>query len=148
MSNPATAPPNLGKLSSGGNRNGDSYKGSCKPVYGVRGEIRQVISKLLINAIEAVQEGGIISLETRSDRTDMGSAIGILVAHDGHGFAGEDVAIFSAGIESRANNYVSVTPQRQRRRLTNYVQTGICSRMQRFSIRSRSMRTSPCHLAG
>ena len=64
---------------------------SCEPVYGVRGEIRQVISNLLINAIEAVPEGGTISLETRSARTDVGSAIEILVADDGHGIAGADL---------------------------------------------------------
>lgn len=61
------------------------FPGSA-PVYGVRGEIRQVVSNLLANALEAVKEGGTISLGTH---TDQQGAIEIVVADDGHGIAPE-----------------------------------------------------------
>jgi PAS domain S-box-containing protein len=60
---------------------------NCASVCGVRGEIRQVVSNLITNAIEAVQEGGTISLATRPVCTDEGPAIEIIVADDGHGIA-------------------------------------------------------------
>ena len=58
-------------------------------VDGVRGEIRQVVSNLLANAIEAVQTGGTICVATH--QTDAGEerAVEIVVADDGHGIAPE-----------------------------------------------------------
>ncbi|HWE85397.1 MAG TPA: PAS domain S-box protein [Terracidiphilus sp.] len=61
----------------------------CAPVYGVRGEIRQVVSNLLANAIEAVKDGGTISLGTRPVDSGEERAIQFIVADDGHGIAAE-----------------------------------------------------------
>ena len=61
----------------------------CPPVYGVHGEIRQVISNLLANAIEAVKEGGAISLGAQPVDSGKEQAIEIMVADDGHGIATE-----------------------------------------------------------
>jgi len=63
----------------------------CPPVYGVRGEIRQVISNLLANAIEAVTEGGTISLGAQPVDIDEKRAIEVIVADDGHGIATEHI---------------------------------------------------------
>ena len=63
----------------------------CPPVYGVRGEIRQVVSNLLANAIEAVKEGGTISLGTKPVDTGEEPAVDIIVADDGHGVAADVV---------------------------------------------------------
>jgi len=61
----------------------------CARVYGVRGEIRQVVSNLLANAIEAVQAGGTITLAARQADTGGQCAVEIVVADDGHGIAPE-----------------------------------------------------------
>jgi PAS domain S-box-containing protein len=61
----------------------------CAPVYGVRGEIRQVISNLLANAIEAVGEGGTISVGTQPVEAGGERAVEFVVADDGHGIARE-----------------------------------------------------------
>jgi PAS domain S-box-containing protein len=61
----------------------------CAPVYGVRGEIRQVVSNLLANAIEAVKDGGTISLGTQPVDSGEERAIQFIVADDGHGIATE-----------------------------------------------------------
>jgi PAS domain S-box-containing protein len=61
----------------------------CAPARGVRGEIRQVVSNLLANAIEAVQERGIISLRTQPVFAGERRAIEITVADDGYGIPAE-----------------------------------------------------------
>ncbi|HEV2133022.1 MAG TPA: CHASE3 domain-containing protein [Terracidiphilus sp.] len=61
----------------------------CAPAWGVRGEIRQVISNLLANAIEAVNQGGTISVGARPANSGEGRAIEIGIADDGHGIAAE-----------------------------------------------------------
>jgi signal transduction histidine kinase len=61
----------------------------CGPAFGVRGEIRQVVSNLLANAIEAVSERGTISVGTQPAESDGARAIEIVVADDGHGIAHE-----------------------------------------------------------
>ncbi|HLJ78744.1 MAG TPA: CHASE3 domain-containing protein [Acidobacteriaceae bacterium] len=58
----------------------------CAPVPAVRGEIRQVVANLLANAIEAVKDGGTISVATRPVSR---GAVEIVVADDGHGIAPE-----------------------------------------------------------
>ncbi|SPE26878.1 putative Histidine kinase [Candidatus Sulfotelmatomonas gaucii] len=58
-------------------------------VDGVRGEIRQVVSNLLANAIEAVQVGGTISVATHQADAGEERAVEIIVADDGHGIAPE-----------------------------------------------------------
>jgi PAS domain S-box-containing protein len=62
---------------------------NCTPVYGVYGEIRQAVSNLLANAIEAVREGGIISLGTRPVETGGEQGVEIVIADDGCGVATE-----------------------------------------------------------
>jgi PAS domain S-box-containing protein len=61
----------------------------CAPIYAVRGEMRQVISNLITNAIEAVREGGTISLGTQPLVTGEERAVEIIVADDGRGIASE-----------------------------------------------------------
>lgn len=58
-------------------------------LYCVRGEIRQVVSNLLANAIEAVKDDGSIWIATRALDTSRGDAVEIVVADDGHGIAPE-----------------------------------------------------------
>lgn len=58
-------------------------------VDGVRGEIRQVVSNLLANAIDAVQVGGTISVATHQADAGEERAVEIVVADDGHGIAPE-----------------------------------------------------------
>ncbi|HEX8712879.1 MAG TPA: ATP-binding protein, partial [Terracidiphilus sp.] len=59
------------------------------PVYAVYGEIRQVLSNLLANAIEAVKEGGTISLGAQPAASGDEPAIEITVADDGSGIPAE-----------------------------------------------------------
>lgn len=61
------------------------------PVHGVRGELRQVFSNLLANAIEAVKQGGTVWLETRVSDTGGKQALAITVADDGGGVAAEHI---------------------------------------------------------
>jgi signal transduction histidine kinase len=63
----------------------------CKPVYGVRGELRQVVSNLIANAIDAVSEGGTIAAGTRPIVTDKESIVEITIADDGPGVSAQDV---------------------------------------------------------
>lgn len=58
-------------------------------VYAVRGEIRQAISNLLANAIEAVGDGGTISLGTQTAGAGENRTVEIMIADDGHGIAAE-----------------------------------------------------------
>ncbi len=61
----------------------------CPLVYGVHGEIRQAISNLLANAIDAVKEDGAISIGAQPIDSGAEQAIEIIVADDGHGIATE-----------------------------------------------------------
>ncbi len=64
----------------------------CKSVYGVRGELRQVISNLIANAIDAVPDGGAITVRVRpvlADDKERG--VEIMVADDGPGVATRDI---------------------------------------------------------
>lgn len=61
----------------------------CARVHGVRGEIRQVVSNLLANAIEAVKEGGCISVGTRPADADEEAAMEIVISDNGCGIAAE-----------------------------------------------------------
>jgi PAS domain S-box-containing protein len=64
---------------------------NCPPIYAVRGEIRQVLSNLLSNAIEAVNEGGTITVGTRSVVSADENLVEMIVADDGHGIAPEQL---------------------------------------------------------
>lgn len=61
----------------------------CAPAWGVRGEMRQVISNLLANAIEAVGEGGTVSVGVRPADSGEERAVEMTIADDGHGIAAE-----------------------------------------------------------
>ena len=61
----------------------------CAPAYGVRGEIKQVVSNLIANAIEAVNEGGTVSIGTQSLDKDHDQMVEIIVSDDGRGIATE-----------------------------------------------------------
>lgn len=63
----------------------------CAPALGVHGEIRQVVSNLLTNAIEAVNEGGTISITVQSAPTGAARNVEITVADDGCGIAAENL---------------------------------------------------------
>lgn len=60
-------------------------------VYAVRGELRQVVSNLITNAIEAVAEGGTILVGSRSARLGKDGAVEIVVADDGRGIPRGDL---------------------------------------------------------
>ena len=63
----------------------------CGPVNGVRGELRQVFSNLITNAIEAVKQGGTIWLGAQSAGSGKEQSIEITIADDGGGIAAEHV---------------------------------------------------------
>jgi PAS domain S-box-containing protein len=59
------------------------YTGSCR-IFGSSSEIRQVLTNLLRNAIEAVEPGGVIQLRMRHTQSGM---LRILVADNGRGIS-------------------------------------------------------------
>jgi signal transduction histidine kinase len=63
----------------------------CVPVQGVRGEVRQVVSNVIANAIDAVAKGGVIVIGVQSVPGDKDGAAEIVVADNGPGIAVGDV---------------------------------------------------------
>jgi PAS domain S-box-containing protein len=63
--------------------------GDCPPVNGVAGELRQAVSNLVANAIDAVSEGGAITMSTRTVAEDGRTFVKLEVADDGLGIAAE-----------------------------------------------------------
>lgn len=63
----------------------------CPPIQGVRGEIRQAVSNVIANAIDAVAKGGVIVIGINSASWDEDRAAEIVIADDGPGVAPEDV---------------------------------------------------------
>jgi signal transduction histidine kinase len=59
-------------------------------VFGVEGELRQVVSNLVSNAIDAVEMNGRISIRVRQFLRNAGSVVRIVVADNGHGIAPEN----------------------------------------------------------
>ena len=57
----------------------------CAPIYAVRGEIRQVLSNLLINATEAVSDQGTITVAVRPLDAIEEKGVEIVIADDGRG---------------------------------------------------------------
>lgn len=66
--------------------------GECAPIRGVRGEIRQVVANVIVNAIDAVAKGGVIVIGIQSVPGDKGGAAEIVVTDNGPGIAREDIA--------------------------------------------------------
>ena len=65
--------------------------GECSPVQGVRGEIRQAISNVIANAIDAVARGGIIVIGVQSVPRENDRVAEIVIADDGPGIALDSV---------------------------------------------------------
>jgi two-component system, sporulation sensor kinase E len=65
--------------------------GECTPIYGVRGEIRQAISNVIANAIDAVPKGGAIVIGIHSVPGDKEGAAEIVIADNGPGIAVGDI---------------------------------------------------------
>lgn len=65
--------------------------GECEPIQGVRGEVRQAVSNVIANAIDAVAKGGVILIGVHSVLDDKGGAAEIVIADNGPGIAAGDV---------------------------------------------------------
>jgi signal transduction histidine kinase len=65
--------------------------GACLPVHGVPGELKQVFSNLIANAVDAVSPDGTIRVTARCVEDAAGSAVQIVVEDDGPGIAEEHV---------------------------------------------------------
>jgi signal transduction histidine kinase len=59
----------------------------CPPAEGVVGELRQAVSNLIANAIDAVEEGGAIAVGVHTAPGDDGGMLEITVVDDGPGIA-------------------------------------------------------------
>lgn len=66
-----------------------AFDEACPPVNGVLGELRQAVSNLVANAIDAVNEGGTITVGVRSLRGD--DMIELTVTDDGPGIARDHI---------------------------------------------------------
>jgi PAS domain S-box-containing protein len=65
--------------------------GECPHVFGVPGELRQVVSNLISNAVDAVSNNGTIFIRTQSIEDGSGSGVRIVVEDDGTGVSEEQV---------------------------------------------------------
>jgi PAS domain S-box-containing protein len=65
--------------------------GECAPIYGVLGEVKQAVSNVIANAIEAVAKGGSIVVGVQSVPSDGEGAAEIVIADNGPGIPREDV---------------------------------------------------------
>ena len=65
--------------------------GECPPVWGMAGEMKQVISNLIANAIDAVPAGGRIRIHAGSLQTTDGPVAEIVVEDDGPGVGADHV---------------------------------------------------------
>lgn len=64
----------------------------CPPIWGAAGELKQVVSNLLSNAIDAVPSGGRIAVYCSSRETPEGPAAELIVEDSGPGVSGDHVA--------------------------------------------------------
>ncbi|MGB9078783.1 MAG: ATP-binding protein [Terracidiphilus sp.] len=65
--------------------------GECAPIQGVRGEIRQAVSNVIANAIEALAKGGVIVIGVHSVSEKKDAAAEIVIADNGPGIPAGDV---------------------------------------------------------
>ena len=63
----------------------------CAPVAGILGELRQAVSNLIANAIDAVEQGGTISVAARTIKGGEGCVVEFIVADDGPGISAEHI---------------------------------------------------------
>ena len=69
-----------------------SYKAQNDQIHGDSDQIRQVLYNLLINAQQAISDGGNVSVVTESVRMDDGSpGIAVTVSDDGEGMSQEEI---------------------------------------------------------
>jgi PAS domain S-box-containing protein len=61
--------------------------GDCPPVFGIAGEIKQVISNLISNASDAVSRNGKITVRSRCVQASGGQAVQLVVEDDGPGIS-------------------------------------------------------------
>jgi signal transduction histidine kinase len=64
---------------------------NCEAIFAVRGEIRQVISNLISNAIDAVTEDGTIIVGVQPGAIGRDGGVEIIIADDGSGIAAEHI---------------------------------------------------------
>jgi signal transduction histidine kinase len=65
--------------------------GECTPIHGVRGEVRQAVSNVIANAIDAAPKGGVIVIGIHSVLGDKEGAAEIVIADNGPGIAIGDI---------------------------------------------------------
>ena len=65
--------------------------GQCPFVQAVRGELRQVLSNIITNAIEAVRESGTIQIDTHSAPGSSNKSVEVIIADDGPGISDRDL---------------------------------------------------------
>ena len=65
--------------------------GECPPVWGMAGEMKQVVSNLIANAIDAVPPGGRIRIHAGSAQTSDGAVAEIVIEDDGPGVGPDHV---------------------------------------------------------
>jgi signal transduction histidine kinase len=63
---------------------------NCAPIEGVLGELRQAMSNLIANAIDAVDDGGTISVKGCTLENGEEGAVEVVVSDDGRGIAAEN----------------------------------------------------------
>ena len=65
--------------------------GECPPMVGIAGELKQVISNLVANSIDAVASGGKIRIRLAAQEDGNGGAIRLVIDDDGPGIPPENV---------------------------------------------------------
>jgi PAS domain S-box-containing protein len=63
----------------------------CAPMYGVAGEMKQVLSNLILNAIDAVSSHGTIRIRLQHANGAKGSGVQLMVEDDGPGISPENL---------------------------------------------------------
>jgi PAS domain S-box-containing protein len=64
---------------------------TCKPIHGMPGELKQVLSNLISNAAEAASRNGTIRIAVRCIEEPQGEAVQIVIEDDGPGIAKEHI---------------------------------------------------------
>jgi PAS domain S-box-containing protein len=65
--------------------------GECPPVYGVTGELKQVVSNLIANAADAVSVNGTIVVRSQCIEDKDGTVVQVVIEDDGPGIARENM---------------------------------------------------------
>ncbi len=65
--------------------------GECPPIHGMAGELRQAVSNVIANALDAVSAGGVISVSSRFIPAGSSGTIEVVVADSGMGISKENL---------------------------------------------------------